>query len=100
MTTITFVIPKGADHDEVYRKVNGWANRKSFGISWSIDRRNFTIDVDFWPEKSTPEGIKKAAKGLERILKRCAPTPVQPVPPPKTAADHIRKAIAELNPRR
>lgn len=95
-TKLSFPIPKGADFDEVSRKIRGWADRKPYGVAWSIDKRG-SVDVEFYLDGAAHE-VLKASAGLERILTRCAPSPIEIAPPPKPRLpqSHLREALRRL----
>lgn len=79
MIHILFTIPKDADLKSVSRRVRYWADRKKFGISWSINKTLHEVDVNFSMHDATIDQIENAAAGLKRILARCAPAvPVLP----------------------
>lgn len=97
MISKSFTIPKGADFNEVSRKVQGWADRKKFGVAWKVDHHGF-VDVDFYDEEATTEVVQKASAALERILTRCAPPEIVIAPPPKPRLPqtHLREALRRL----
>lgn len=78
-------VPKGADEKSLDKKVKRWADRKVYGIAWSV--RNGVVEAEFWMHtgllKEDPKEFDRAVKQLNRIVERSAPQPPKPTPAPK-----------------
>jgi len=102
--TITFDISLVTDRDVLLamdKKVGGWADRKSFGISHCISDDNSILEVSY--HDGTIEQHDRATLGLKGIIKRAKAlnrrlTVPPPIPPPVqiTLTERLQRALAAV----